>query len=307
MRSHRTQGLKGVSCDLSLAIEEPIIHRPLPSHLPSQESFFPAVDEEQQEAAGVIHVTASQSVRENPFVRDQAQRDTSHPLVTTTFNTKTEMDSPDQEESATTPMMEEDSRANSETDVLEADPSSTLPADDAQMEGIETGLGISEAPAATEPSAQQPTTTDNQDDPDNSTDSVPPPVPQEGAGGNGTGIDGSGMNVRLADIDAGPSSASKMLVPQSQEIIIPSYSAWFNMSRINDTEKRSLPEFFNNKNKSKTPSVYKDYRDFMINTYRINPSEYLTVTACRRNLAGDVCAIIRVHAFLEQWGLVNYQ
>ncbi|KND05025.1 uncharacterized protein SPPG_00704 [Spizellomyces punctatus DAOM BR117] len=121
------------------------------------------------------------------------------------------------------------------------------------------------------------------------------------------GIDGSGMNVRLAEIDAGPATASKMLVPQSQEIIIPSYTAWFNMSRIHDIEKRSLPEFFNNKNKSKTPSVYKDYRDFMINTYRLNPSEYLTVTACRRNLAGDVCAIIRVHAFLEQWGLVNYQ
>ena len=30
-------------------------------------------------------------------------------------------------------------------------------------------------------------------------------------------------------------------------------------------------------------------------------------TACRRNLAGDVCAIMRVHAFLEQWGLINYQ
>ena len=53
--------------------------------------------------------------------------------------------------------------------------------------------------------------------------------------------------------------------------------------------------------------MYKEYRDFMVNTYRLNPSEYLTVTACRRNLAGDVCAIIRVHAFLEQWGLINYQ
>ena len=42
-------------------------------------------------------------------------------------------------------------------------------------------------------------------------------------------------------------------------------------------------------------------------TVRLNPGEYLTVTACRRNLAGDVCAIMRVHAFLEQWGLVNYQ
>ncbi|MEA8943010.1 hypothetical protein QRY43_08860, partial [Campylobacter jejuni] len=79
------------------------------------------------------------------------------------------------------------------------------------------------------------------------------------------------------------------------------------MSTINAIEKRSLPEFFNNKNRSKTPTVYKEYRDFMINTYRLNPSEYLTFTACRRNLAGDVCAIMRVHAFLEQWGLINYQ
>merc|ERR1719232_2017041 len=45
----------------------------------------------------------------------------------------------------------------------------------------------------------------------------------------------------------------------------------------------------------------------MIDTYRLNPTEYLTSTACRRNLAGDVCAIMRCHAFLEQWGLINYQ
>ncbi len=39
----------------------------------------------------------------------------------------------------------------------------------------------------------------------------------------------------------------------------------------------------------------------------MNPTEYLTSTACRRNLAGDVCSIMRVHAFVEQWGLINYQ
>ncbi|KAG9302842.1 hypothetical protein G9A89_009619 [Geosiphon pyriformis] len=101
--------------------------------------------------------------------------------------------------------------------------------------------------------------------------------------------------------------ARKYLSAQTQEVIIPSYAAWFDMAKIHEIEKKALPEFFNNKNKSKTPSIYKDYRDFILNTYRLNPSEYLTVTACRRNLAGDVCAIIRVHAFLEQWGLINYQ
>lgn len=101
--------------------------------------------------------------------------------------------------------------------------------------------------------------------------------------------------------------ARKYLAAQTHEVIIPSYSAWFDMSKIHPVERRALPEFFNSRNRSKTPAIYKDYRDFMINTYRLRPSEYLTVTACRRNLAGDVCAIMRVHAFLEQWGLVNYQ
>ncbi|KAJ3371497.1 hypothetical protein HDU91_005139, partial [Kappamyces sp. JEL0680] len=127
---------------------------------------------------------------------------------------------------------------------------------------------------------------------------------------------------------------SKETTQQLTEVIIPSFAAWFSFGKIHPIEEKvrflpystvalghyhfqaviglegswlALPEFFNNKNKSKTPQVYMDYRDFMINTYRLNPHEYLTVTACRRNLAGDVCAIIRVHAVLEQWGLLNYQ
>nr|NVI75711.1 moira [Cucujiformia]NVI75787.1 moira [Cucujiformia] len=85
------------------------------------------------------------------------------------------------------------------------------------------------------------------------------------------------------------------------------YSAWFDYNSIHEVEKRALPEFFNAKNKSKTPEIYLAYRNFMVDTYRLNPTEYITSTACRRNLAGDVCAIMRVHAFLEQWGLINYQ
>ncbi|EEQ31403.1 SWI/SNF and RSC complex subunit Ssr2 [Microsporum canis] len=114
----------------------------------------------------------------------------------------------------------------------------------------------------------------------------------------------------------GPSDQSKAateatarsnLIAQTHAIILPSYTSWFDMNTIHPVEKKALPEFFNSRNRSKTPAVYKDYRDFMINTYRVNPVEYLTVTACRRNLAGDVCAIMRTHAFLEHWGLINYQ
>lgn len=101
--------------------------------------------------------------------------------------------------------------------------------------------------------------------------------------------------------------ATTYLASQTHPLVVPSYSSWFSLSTIHPIERKSLPEFFSKRNRSKTPAIYKDYRDFMVNTYRLNPGEYLTVTACRRNLAGDVGAIMRVHGFLEQWGLINYQ
>lgn len=55
---------------------------------------------------------------------------------------------------------------------------------------------------------------------------------------------------------------------QTHHIIIPSYSAWFDYNSIHIIEKRALPEFFNAKNKSKTPEIYISYRNFMIDTYR---------------------------------------
>lgn len=122
--------------------------------------------------------------------------------------------------------------------------------------------------------------------------------------------DGEGADGADADAQAKTaleSTARSHLVAQTYATIIPSYATWFDMRFIDYRERKALPEFFNERNRSKTPAVYRDYRDFMINTYRLNPEEYLTVTACRRNLAGDVCAIMRVHAFLEQWGLINYQ
>lgn len=135
----------------------------------------------------------------------------------------------------------------------------------------------------------------------------------KGRPGAGDSSNGNGGNsTEVADPEAQAkaqlqSAARAHFVAQTYATIIPSYATWFDMRYIDFRERKALPEFFNGRNRSKTPAVYRDYRDFMINTYRLNPSEYLTVTACRRNLAGDVCAIMRVHAFLEQWGLINYQ
>lgn len=128
-----------------------------------------------------------------------------------------------------------------------------------------------------------------------------------GAEGEVAGINGALEGQVEKTKETIEASAREHLISQTHSIILPSYSTWFDMHKIHNTERKALPEFFNNRNRSKTPAIYKDYRDFIINTYRLNPIEYLTVTACRRNLAGDVCAVMRVHAFLEQWGLINYQ
>lgn len=96
------------------------------------------------------------------------------------------------------------------------------------------------------------------------------------------------------------------------EIFIPSstISVWFDPENYENTihaiEEESLPEFFSGKYPSKTATVYKEYRNFMIALYRMNPTTYLSATTCRRHLSGDVNAIMRVHAFLEKWGLINF-
>ena len=94
---------------------------------------------------------------------------------------------------------------------------------------------------------------------------------------------------------------------QTHLIVIPSYASWFNMKKIHKIEKESLPEFFDSIHPSKSPKLYVNYRNFMINSYRLNPNEFLTLTSCRRNLVGDVGTLMRVHRFLNKWGLINYQ
>lgn len=101
--------------------------------------------------------------------------------------------------------------------------------------------------------------------------------------------------------------AFRFLAKQTHSIVVPSFARWFDISTIHEIEKRSLPDFFDDSSRYKSPKSYRDTRNFMINTYRLSPFEYMTITAVRRNLAMDVASIIKIHAFLEKWGLINYQ
>eukprot|EP00803_Ostreobium_quekettii_P007065 evm.model.scf_1407.2 EVM.evm.TU.scf_1407.2 scf_1407:7799-21268(+) len=87
---------------------------------------------------------------------------------------------------------------------------------------------------------------------------------------------------------------------------VPAHASWFNWTKIHDLERQGVPDFFNGRSVSKTPKVYKEYRDFVINKYRENPDRRLTFTEVRKFLAGDVNGIMRVFSFLEHWGLINF-
>ncbi|KAI3953424.1 hypothetical protein MKW92_029090 [Papaver armeniacum] len=95
--------------------------------------------------------------------------------------------------------------------------------------------------------------------------------------------------------------------PEQQELYsIPIYSSWFSWDEIHEVETTFLKEFFNGTSISRTPKVYKEYRDFIINKYREDPSRRLTFTEIRKSLVGDVCLLHKVFLFLEKWGLINF-
>ncbi|KAK9740243.1 hypothetical protein RND81_03G021800 [Saponaria officinalis] len=106
--------------------------------------------------------------------------------------------------------------------------------------------------------------------------------------------------------DANKPTPAPAPAPEPDTLSVPSYSSWFTWTGIHEVESKNLIEFFDEKSPSKTPNVYKYYRNSIIKKFRSNPSRKLTFTEVRRTIVGDVGSIRRVFDFLETWGLVNY-
>ncbi|KAK1566878.1 hypothetical protein Q3G72_005298 [Acer saccharum] len=94
--------------------------------------------------------------------------------------------------------------------------------------------------------------------------------------------------------------------PEFELYTIPSHSSWFRWDDIHETERIALKDFFDGSSISRTPKIYKEYRDFIINKYREEPSRRLTFTQIRKSLVGDVCLLHKVFNFLDMWGLINF-
>lgn len=95
-------------------------------------------------------------------------------------------------------------------------------------------------------------------------------------------------------------------IPIGNGLFMPYFSRWFSQQTVHEVEKRALPEFFNNKYPSKSERKYRELRNYMVQMWRKHPQDRLTATSVRRQVSGDACAVHRIHAFLQHWGLINY-
>jgi hypothetical protein len=80
---------------------------------------------------------------------------------------------------------------------------------------------------------------------------------------------------------------------------------WFKESEIHHLEHKALPQFFLG-NPGRSPEYYKYMRNAIITLCKQHPHLYISASECLNHVSGDCCDIIRVHSFLEHWGLINF-
>jgi hypothetical protein len=77
---------------------------------------------------------------------------------------------------------------------------------------------------------------------------------------------------------------------------------WYCSNSISDIERRYLQSFLND-----GESSYFAIRNAIVSFYLQNPGQYLSATECRRKIAADTSKVIRLHEFLDAFGVINYK
>ena len=133
-----------------------------------------------------------------------------------------------------------------------------------------------------------------------------------GGGGTGTVLNLSG-GVESLSVDPTQFPYSGPLLARARikapfPLIVPAYAKWFDTAQIHAIERRAntLAHFFTSR-VFRGADIYFECRNAIVNAYRANPRVYLTVTAARRFCAVDARSVERIHSFLGEWGIINYQ
>jgi SWIRM domain/SWIRM-associated region 1 len=81
---------------------------------------------------------------------------------------------------------------------------------------------------------------------------------------------------------------------------------WFKQNVPSDFEMTVLPEWFDSSASHRTPELYIATRNNIISlSQKFGGSRYITATMARRSIPGDAGSILRLHAFLTTYALIN--
>jgi len=165
------------------------------------------------------------------------------------------------------------------------------------------------------------------------TDAPAPPPPPAGAeedisqgqraSGSG-GIGGAGVPRASAEGGAGGGQAPAAptpapAAPTPATLLVPASAAWFRYAAVHALEREGLPEWFDGRAGGADGSNYTAVRNAVVDAGRAavaGGEGRLSFTAARAALGGaggaaaglapDGPALLRLHAFLEHWGIINY-
>jgi SWI/SNF related-matrix-associated actin-dependent regulator of chromatin subfamily C len=154
-------------------------------------------------------------------------------------------------------------------------------------------------------------------------------LPQEPKPADSGDVDPVTGKKRKLPGDSPSSSSSSSSASSSSATATPQGPGWFEPSSISSYEIRYLPGFFSAGYGPQQRESYLQMRAAIIALYQQNPTVYLSATECRRRMAGsyfarlldaqlsrdvylwsqcfvgDVCAIIRLHEFLDAFSVIN--
>jgi hypothetical protein len=121
-------------------------------------------------------------------------------------------------------------------------------------------------------------------------------------------VNAEGLKRKADDIDDNSSSSKqKKASRKSSSQLHLKMPIWYNSISVDALEVKNMPEFFS------TETAYvqnaKDYltmRNSIVSLYSNSPYIYLSATDCRKKITGDVCAVLKIHSFLDAFGVINF-
>ncbi|KAL8160611.1 hypothetical protein V2J09_002148, partial [Rumex salicifolius] len=88
--------------------------------------------------------------------------------------------------------------------------------------------------------------------------------------------------------------------------VVPVPAGWFSWTSIHPIEKHFLPLFFNGKSENKSPEIYLEIRNWIMNKFHTNPSANIELKDLSELSVGELEARKEIMEFLDCWGLINY-